>query len=57
MGGRLVEPACITLPLPSANLEASAIVAHPGLATPLRRALADFGQAIRALPPAQGGPL
>ena len=57
MGARLIEPACIALPLPSATLEASAIVGHPGLAIPLRRALTDFGQAIRVLPPAQGGPL
>ena len=27
------------------------------LATSLRRALTDFGQAIRAMPSAQGGPL
>lgn len=57
MGARLVESASIALPLPSANLEASAIMAHPELATSLRRALTDFGQAIRAMPSAQGGPL
>jgi hypothetical protein len=57
MGARLVEPASIALPLPSANFEASAIVAHPGLAAALQRALTAFGQAIRALPSAQAGPL
>jgi chromate reductase, NAD(P)H dehydrogenase (quinone) len=57
MGARLVEAASIALPLPSADFEASAIVAHPGLATALQWALTDFGQAIRAMPPAQGGPL
>ncbi|MBV9491094.1 MAG: NAD(P)H-dependent oxidoreductase [Verrucomicrobia bacterium] len=54
MGARLVEPACIALPLPGSNLEVSAIVAHPELAAALRRALTAFGQAISTLPPAQG---
>jgi chromate reductase len=57
MSARLVEAASIALPLPSANFEASAIVAHPGLATALQRALTAFGQAIRPLPPAPAGPL
>jgi len=48
MGARLIEPACIALPLPSSSLDASAIVADSGLATALQRALADFGQAIRS---------
>ena len=49
MSARLVEGACLTLPLMGRNLDAAGILADPELAAPLRQALARFTAEIRAL--------
>lgn len=49
MGARLIELACITLPLPGANVDALAIVAQAGLSSRLQQALKALGRAITAL--------
>ncbi|MBV9999775.1 MAG: NAD(P)H-dependent oxidoreductase [Verrucomicrobia bacterium] len=49
MGARLVEPACITLPLSGADVNAPAIVAQAGLSLRLQQALKAFAHAIMAL--------
>ena len=46
MAARLVEPACIALPLLGHNLDAAGICADAALAAPLRQALARFADAI-----------
>ncbi len=49
MSARLIEPASITLPLMSLNLDAAGILADPELSAQLRTALAIFVSEIEAL--------
>ena len=49
MSARLIDGACLTLPLMGRNPDASGILADPELAAPLRQALARFAAEIRAL--------
>jgi NAD(P)H-dependent FMN reductase len=47
MSARLIEVACLALPLLGRNLDADAIAADDSLASPLRAALEAFARAIR----------
>jgi chromate reductase, NAD(P)H dehydrogenase (quinone) len=49
MSARLIDGACLTLPLMGRNLDAAEILADPELAGPLRQALARFAAEIRIL--------
>ncbi|MGB8316431.1 MAG: NADPH-dependent FMN reductase [Aestuariivirga sp.] len=49
MSARLIDGACLTLPLMGRNLDAAGILADPELAVPLRQALARFTAEIRTL--------
>lgn len=52
MQARIIEAACIPVPLPGRNLDADGIVEDDELSALLRRALAAFSTGIAALPPA-----
>ncbi len=47
MAGRIVPAASVTMPLMGKNLDAAGILANPELADVLRKAIADFVQAIQ----------
>jgi len=51
MAARVLDAGSATLPLLGAGLDERGIVATPALAEPLRRALAAFSDALRALTP------
>jgi NAD(P)H-dependent FMN reductase len=48
MAGRIVEEACVTLPLLGRRLTAAEIAANPALAEPLRQGLAATMRAVEA---------
>lgn len=49
MSGRIIDEACLALPLLARGLDAAAIAADESLAAAIRTALAHFGQAARRM--------